>query len=172
MPIREQRRRRPRHVSAARYPRPCRAAGSARPRRVRPSHLQAASSRRISSPFPRSRRPSPRTLTWASVLSPESGLRGYAAWRSRIPVTGPAARTPAERPQSPDARQRARRRSLGKQSSTSGASMSLRGGSRCCEAYAMTPPEAGVRLADGEPFLNGPVFLAAPVTRPRGDELG
>ena len=56
-----------------------------------------------------------------------------AAWRSKVPITGPAARTPAEGPQSPDARQRARRRSLGKQSSTSGASISM---PCCAEAYA------------------------------------
>jgi hypothetical protein len=53
-----------------------------------------------------------------------------AAWRSKVSVTGPAARTPAEGPQSPDARQRARRRSPGEQSSTSGASISSRGGLR------------------------------------------
>ena len=72
-----------------------------------------------------------RHLGGSSEMASETCAK--AAWRSKVPITGPAARTPAEGPQSPDARQRARRRSLGKQSSTSGASISM---PCCAEAYA------------------------------------
>jgi hypothetical protein len=55
------------------------------------------------------------------------------------PLLAPWARTPAEGPNPPDARQRARRRSRGKQSSTCGASVYF---VRAYAASGTAPPSA------------------------------